>query len=62
VVNVYVSGVSLLVPEYAIKKGHTEELYLAVCHDDKDRPKMGGKPVHRHCGQLSNVEMLSPTQ
>ncbi|XP_076074921.1 netrin receptor UNC5C-like isoform X1 [Mytilus galloprovincialis] len=34
------SGVSLTVPEGAIKKGHSEEFFLAVCRDDKDRPKL----------------------
>ena len=37
------SGISLTVPEGAIKKGGTEEIYLAVCRDDKDRPKVSGK-------------------
>ncbi|XP_050391272.1 netrin receptor UNC5C isoform X2 [Patella vulgata] len=34
------SGVSLLIPEGAIKEGHVEEIYLAICRDDKDRPKL----------------------
>lgn len=34
------SGVSLTIPEGAIKKGHSEEFYIAVCRDDKDRPKL----------------------
>ncbi|GFO23590.1 netrin receptor unc5c [Plakobranchus ocellatus] len=34
------SGVFLTVPEGAIKKGHVEELYMAVCRDDKDRPRL----------------------
>ena len=34
------SGVSLTVPEGAIKKGHSEEFFIAVCRDDKDRPKL----------------------
>jgi len=34
------SGVSLTIPEGAIKKGATEEIFLAVCRDDKDRPKL----------------------
>ena len=37
------SGVSLLIPEGAIEDGHKEEMYLAVCRDDKDRPKLSGK-------------------
>lgn len=36
------TGVSLTVPEGAIKKGHSEEFFLAVCRDDKDRPKLLG--------------------
>ena len=37
------SGVSLLIPEGAIMPGHTEEIYMAVCRDDKDRPRLSGK-------------------
>lgn len=36
------SGVSLLIPEDAIPRGKTEEIYMAVCRDDKDRPKLSG--------------------
>lgn len=36
------SGVSLLIPEGAINRGETEEIYMAVCRDDKDRPKLSG--------------------
>lgn len=41
----YSPGVLLTVPEGAIKKGHVEELYMAVCRDDKDRPKLTGKSL-----------------
>ncbi|KAL8577212.1 hypothetical protein ACOMHN_041267 [Nucella lapillus] len=34
------SGVMLTVPEGAIKRGHVEEIYMAVCRDDKDRPRL----------------------
>ena len=37
------SGVCLLIPEGAIKQGQKEEMYMAVCRDDKDRPKLSGK-------------------
>ena len=37
------SGVSLLIPEGAIRHGHTEEIYMAVCRDDKDRPRLSGR-------------------
>lgn len=37
------SGVSLLIPEDAIPRGKTEEIYMAVCRDDKDRPKLSGR-------------------
>ena len=37
------SGVCLLIPEGAIRKGQTEEIYMAVCRDDKDRPKLSGE-------------------
>ena len=36
------SGVTLLIPEGAIPRGKTEEIYMAVCRDDKDRPKLSG--------------------
>lgn len=36
------SGVTLLIPEGAICRGKTEEIYMAVCRDDKDRPKLSG--------------------
>ncbi|KAK3780153.1 hypothetical protein RRG08_051631 [Elysia crispata] len=35
-----VQSVLLTVPEGAIKKGQVEELYMAVCRDDKDRPRL----------------------
>ena len=37
------SGVSLLIPEGAVRHGHTEEIYMAVCRDDKDRPRLSGR-------------------
>lgn len=37
------SGVTLLIPEGAISRGKTEEIYMAVCRDDKDRPKLSGR-------------------
>lgn len=40
------SGVSLLIPEDAIPRGKTEEIYMAVCRDDKDRPKLSGMLPH----------------
>ena len=36
------TGVAVTIPEGAIKKGATEEVFLAVCRDDKDRPKVTG--------------------
>ncbi len=35
-------GVSVTIPEGAIQKGKPEEMFLAVCRDDKDRPKLAG--------------------
>ena len=32
----------MTIPEGAIKKGCVEELYMAVCRDDKDRPRLHG--------------------
>ena len=40
------SGVSLLIPEGAIRPGQTEEIYMAVCRDDKDRPRLSGNTCH----------------
>lgn len=37
------SGVSLTIPEGAIRKGQNEDVFLAVCRDDKDRPKLTDK-------------------
>ncbi len=42
-VPVFVAGVSVTIPEGAIKKGSTEEVFVAVCRDDKDRPKLSGE-------------------
>ena len=39
----FVLGLFLTVPEGAVKPGCTEEIFLAVCRDDKDRPKLRGK-------------------
>jgi hypothetical protein len=39
---VLIAGVMLTVPEGAIKRGHVEEIYMAVCRDDKDRPRLAG--------------------
>ncbi|XP_035824121.1 netrin receptor UNC5B-b [Aplysia californica] len=49
------SGVLLTVPEGAIKKGHVEELYMAVCRDDKDRPRLT-----EHQTILSPVILVGP--
>ncbi|XP_029652297.2 netrin receptor UNC5C [Octopus sinensis] len=50
------SGVSLTVPEGAICKGDSEEVFLAVCRDDKDRPKLTDKQTI-----LSPVILCGPT-
>ncbi|XP_055875980.1 netrin receptor UNC5C-like isoform X3 [Biomphalaria glabrata] len=49
------SGVMLTVPEGAIKKGNVEELYMAVCRDDKDRPRLT-----EHQTILSPVILVGP--
>jgi len=41
--DVCLPGVSLTIPEGSVKKGTTEEIFLAVSRDDKDRPKLTGK-------------------
>ncbi|XP_069123995.1 netrin receptor UNC5C-like [Argopecten irradians] len=51
------SGVALTVPEGAIKKGHTEELFIAVCRDDKDRPKLSD-----HQTVISPVILVGPVK
>ena len=38
-------GVSMLVPEGAVPKGCTEDIFIAVLREDKDRPKLAGKTV-----------------
>ncbi|WAQ96586.1 UN5BB-like protein [Mya arenaria] len=50
------SGVSLLIPEGAIPRGKTEEIYMAVCRDDKDRPKLSEKQTI-----LSPIVLCGPT-
>ncbi|XP_035671252.1 netrin receptor UNC5C-like isoform X1 [Branchiostoma floridae] len=37
------SGVSLLIPSGAITDGHTEDIFIAVLREEKDRPKMNAK-------------------
>ncbi|XP_046379289.1 netrin receptor UNC5C-like isoform X5 [Haliotis rufescens] len=49
------SGVSLMVPEGAIKKGTVEEIYMAICRDDKDRPRL-----HDRQTVLSPVILVGP--
>ncbi|XP_076447398.1 netrin receptor UNC5C-like isoform X3 [Babylonia areolata] len=49
------SGVMLTVPEGAIKRGHVEEIYMAVCRDDKDRPRLS-----EHQTILSPVVLVGP--
>jgi len=40
----------MTIPEGAIEMGETEDIFLAVSRDDKDRPKLTGK-VMVHCLQ-----------
>ncbi|KAK7500846.1 hypothetical protein BaRGS_00007726 [Batillaria attramentaria] len=47
--------VMLTVPEGAIKRGHVEEIYMAVCRDDKDRPRLA-----EHQSILSPVVLVGP--
>ena len=49
------SGVSLLVPEGAIKKGTSEQIYIALIRDDRDRPKLNERQT-----KLSPVIALGP--
>lgn len=41
-VMVYLSGICLTVPEGAVPKGCSEDFFVAVSRDDKDRPKLTG--------------------
>ncbi|NP_001161598.1 netrin receptor unc5-like protein precursor [Saccoglossus kowalevskii] len=51
------TGVSVLIAEGALAKGQTEEIYIAVCREEKDRPKVkAGKETI-----LSPVIMCGPT-
>ncbi|XP_052267332.1 netrin receptor UNC5B-a-like isoform X2 [Dreissena polymorpha] len=50
------SGVTLLIPEGAIPRGKTEEIYMAVCRDDKDRPRLTDKQTI-----LSPIVVCGPT-
>ena len=38
----FVPGVSLTIPEGALPDDCSETVYLAVCRDDRDRPKLTG--------------------
>ncbi|XP_064636504.1 netrin receptor UNC5C-like isoform X2 [Lineus longissimus] len=49
------SGVSLVIPENALPKGRSEEVFLAVSRDDKDRPKCTD-----HQTVLSPVILMGP--
>ncbi|XP_013412210.1 netrin receptor UNC5C-like isoform X2 [Lingula anatina] len=49
------TGVSVSIPEGAISKGNTEEIFIAVCRDDKDRPKLSDKQTI-----LSPILLLGP--
>ena len=39
----FFAGVCLTIPTGCIEEGHTEDMFLAVCRDDKDRPQLTGK-------------------
>ncbi|XP_041362297.1 netrin receptor UNC5C-like isoform X3 [Gigantopelta aegis] len=49
------SGVCMTIPEGAIKKGCVEEVYMAVCRDDKDRPRLNDRQTI-----LSPVLLIGP--
>ena len=40
------TGVCLTIPEGAIRQGCNVEVYLAVLRDDRDRPRLSGRPAH----------------
>jgi len=37
-----VPGVSMTIPEGAVREDQSVDIYLAVLRDDKDRPKLSG--------------------
>ncbi|XP_038060461.1 netrin receptor UNC5C-like [Patiria miniata] len=37
------AGISMFIPEGALPKGHSEDLYIAVSRDVNDRPRVSGK-------------------
>ena len=41
----------MTIPEGAVEMGETEDIFLAVSRDDKDRPKLTGE-VTVHCPQI----------
>ncbi|XP_077999288.1 netrin receptor UNC5C-like [Glandiceps talaboti] len=49
------TGVSILIAEGALLKAQTEEIYIAVCREEKDRPRIGPKQT-----VLSPVVMCGP--
>lgn len=56
----YFPGVSLTIPEGAILKGNTEEIFIAVSREDKDRPKLTGMTPHYYTLHPSS-KMHSPS-
>jgi len=41
-VMIVVTGVSMTIPEGAVRQDESVDVYLAVLRDDKDRPKLTG--------------------
>ena len=39
---IVVTGVSMTIPEGAVRQDESVDVYLAVLRDDKDRPKLTG--------------------
>ena len=37
-----IAGVSMTIPEGAVRQDESVDVYLAVLRDDKDRPKLSG--------------------
>jgi len=40
---VFFSGINVIIPEGAISRNQTEEIFIAALRDDKDRPVLLGK-------------------
>ncbi len=40
---IHVTGVCLTIPEGALEEGSGEDIFVAVCREDRDRPRLAGQ-------------------